>query len=119
MLAATNRPELIDPALLRAGRFDLQVELPAPDAQARREILAIHSRDMPLSGDVDLEGMAARTEGLVGSDIEALCRRASMLAVRECVHAQRPDAAPSSASTLEVRGHHFEEALRQMGREPR
>ena len=83
VLAATNRMDIIDPALLRAGRFDLQVELPIPDAKARLEILNIHTREKPLASDVDLKALADSTEGLVGADIEAICRGASMLAIRE------------------------------------
>jgi transitional endoplasmic reticulum ATPase len=83
VLAATNRLDRVDPALLRPGRFDFLVELPAPDQEARLAILGVHTRGMPLAGDVDLEALAAETEGSVGADLEGLCRRAALLAIRE------------------------------------
>jgi len=85
VLAATNRLDMVDRALLRPGRFDLILELPAPNRQTRLEILRIHTRGKPLAKDVDLEVMANQTEGLVGAELEAICRRASMLAIREFV----------------------------------
>ncbi len=82
VLAATNRPDLIDPAVLRPGRFDRLVLVPAPDKKARLEIFKIHTKGMPLTKDVDLNALAAETEGYVGSDIAALCREAAMLVLR-------------------------------------
>ena len=87
VLAATNRPELLDPALLRAGRFEVRIELPESDLDARRAIFAVHTRAKPLEEDVDLDRLAELTEGYSGSDIEALCRRASMEAIREFLEA--------------------------------
>ncbi len=69
VLAASNRPDIIDPALLRAGRFDFQLELPIPDEKTRLEIFKVHTRGKPLADDVDLESLAKVTEGMVGSDI--------------------------------------------------
>ena len=86
VLAATNRPDIIDPALLRPGRFDIQLPLAAPDERVRLEILKIHTQGKPLASDVDLEALARATSSLVGSDIAAICQRASMLAIREFVH---------------------------------
>jgi transitional endoplasmic reticulum ATPase len=83
VLAATNRLDLVDPALLRSGRFDLLLELPKPDEATRLEIFKIHTKNKPLAGDVDLKSLAKGTEGMVGSDIESICRKASMLAIRE------------------------------------
>src|SRR6266516_3770143 len=85
VLAATNRPELIDPALLRPGRFDLIVELQQPDVEGRRAIFAVHLRDRPLAPDVTAEELARLTPGRSGADIEAICRRASLLALREWI----------------------------------
>jgi len=82
VLAATNRPELIDPSLLRPGRFDRLIFCPPPDVKGRRAILAIHTRGVPIEG-VDLDALAAGLEGYVGADIEALVREAVMLALRE------------------------------------
>ncbi len=85
VLAATNRPELIDPALLRPGRFDLVVELHEPDEAERRAIFAVHLRGRPLAADVTLEELAQLTENRSGADIEAICRRAALLALREWI----------------------------------
>ncbi|HEY7414611.1 MAG TPA: CDC48 family AAA ATPase, partial [Ktedonobacteraceae bacterium] len=85
VLAATNRPELIDPALLRPGRFDLIVELHEPNETERRAIFAIHLRGRPLASDITLEELAQLTENRSGADIEAICRRASLLALREWI----------------------------------
>ena len=85
VLGATNRPDIIDPALLRPGRFDLTVNLPRPNEEDRQAILAIHTRGRPLGPDVDLAALAERTEDMAGADLEALCRWAAMLAIRESV----------------------------------
>ncbi len=83
VIAATNRPDIIDPALLRPGRFDRHVEVGLPDEKSRLEIFKVHTKDMPLADDVDLEELARKTEGYVGADIEAVCREAVMLTLRE------------------------------------
>ncbi len=85
VLAATNRPELIDPALLRPGRFDLIVELTYPDEADRQAIFAVHTRGKPLAPDVSLAELAQLTPGRSGADIEAICRRASMLALHDWI----------------------------------
>ncbi|MBI4507678.1 MAG: CDC48 family AAA ATPase [Chloroflexi bacterium] len=103
VLGATNRPDIVDPALLRPGRFDVVIELPPPDRAARMAILRVHTRGRPLSDDVDLERLAEQTEGLVGADLEALCQRAAMLAIRESVERE-----PGALYTpFRVEGHHF------------
>ena len=83
VIAATNRPDILDPALLRPGRFDRLIYVPPPDKRARLEILRIHTRNMPLADDVDLEHLATTTEGYTGADLEALVREAAMIALRE------------------------------------
>ncbi|MEM1650375.1 MAG: CDC48 family AAA ATPase [Sulfolobales archaeon] len=83
VLGATNRVDLIDPALLRPGRFDRVIYVPPPDKKARYEILKIHTRNVPLGTDVDLERIAELTEGYSGADLEALVREAVMMALRE------------------------------------
>ncbi len=83
VLAATNRPDVLDPALLRPGRFDRHVTLELPDKKARHEILKVHTRKTPLAGDVDLETVAAGTPGFSGADIKNLVNEAAMLAARE------------------------------------
>jgi len=113
VLAATNRLDLIDPAFLRTGRFDVLVELPVPDRGARLAIIRIHTRGMPLADDVDHEALAAKTEGLAGADLEGLCRRAAMLAIREFVdnqHSGRPDP-PELQQKLLIGRSHFQRAL--------
>jgi transitional endoplasmic reticulum ATPase len=85
VLAATNRPELIDPALLRPGRFDLIVELEYPNEEGRRKIFAVHTRGRPLAPEITMEELARLTPGRSGADIEAICRRAALLALREWI----------------------------------
>jgi len=102
VIGATNRPDILDPALLRPGRFDRLVYVRPPDKRSRLAIFKIHTRDMPLSDDVDLEELAELTEGYVGADIEAICREAVMLAIRENINAEK----------VEVR--HFLEALKKI-----
>ncbi len=85
VVAATNRPELIDTALLRPGRFDLVVELAYPDESERRAIFAIHTRGRPLAPEIDLDELARQTAGRSGADIEAICRRAALLALRDWI----------------------------------
>jgi transitional endoplasmic reticulum ATPase len=85
VVAATNRSELIDPALMRPGRFDMVVELRYPNQEEREAIFAVHTRGRPIASDVSLEELARLTEGRSGADIEAICHRASMLALREWI----------------------------------
>ena len=83
VIGATNLPGLLDPALRRPGRFDREIEIGIPDAAARRQILQIHTRAMPVATDVDLGRLAALTHGFVGADLGALCREAAMTTLRE------------------------------------
>jgi CDC48 subfamily AAA family ATPase len=102
VIGATNRPDLVDPALLRPGRFDRLVLVPAPDEKARLEILKIHTKNMPLAKDVDLKLLAKETGGYSGSDIAALCREAAMLVLRKDIKGK------------EVRMQHFREAMKEI-----
>jgi SpoVK/Ycf46/Vps4 family AAA+-type ATPase len=102
LIAATNRPELVDPALLRPGRLDKLIFIPPPDEKARLEILKVHTRKVPLAKDVNLEELAKRTEGYSGADLEALVKEAAMNALREDINAK------------EVKAKHFEEALKKI-----
>ena len=102
VIAATNRPDIIDPALLRPGRFDRIIFVPPPDKKARLEIFKIYTRNMPLAEDVDLEKLAEKTEGYTGADIAALCREAAIIALRE----------EFKKKPVEMR--HFEEALKKI-----
>ncbi len=82
VIAATNRPDVLDPALLRPGRFDRQVFVSPPDRVGRRKILEVHTRDMPLAADVDLDTIAASTPGMVGADLRNLVNEAALTAAR-------------------------------------
>ena len=82
VLAATNRPDILDPALLRAGRFDRRVAVQAPDRKGRAEILEVHTRSIPLDDDVDLDALASSTPGMVGADLANLANEAALLAAR-------------------------------------
>ena len=101
ILAATNRPDMLDPALLRPGRLDRQILVPAPDAQARMKILELKTKNMPLKG-VNLKTLIEKTDGFSGADLEALCREAAMQALRENKNAK------------EVTMKHFEKALKDL-----
>ncbi|WP_456474364.1 proteasome-activating nucleotidase [Candidatus Pyrohabitans sp.] len=83
ILAATNRPDILDPAILRPGRFDRLIEIPLPDERGRAQIFAIHTRKMNLSSDIRMEELAALTEGASGADIKAVCTEAGMFAIRD------------------------------------
>ncbi len=87
VIAATNRPDIVDPAVLRPGRFDRLIYVPEPDENARLEIFKIHTKNMPLAEDVDLRELAQMTKGYSGADISALCREAAMNALRRDVNA--------------------------------
>ena len=102
VIAATNRPDILDPALLRPGRFDRVIYVPPPDKEARKEIFKIHTRKMPLAEDVDFDRLADLTEGYTGADIEAVCREAAMLKLREKLE----------VGPVEMR--HFLEAIRKI-----
>ncbi len=114
VLAATNRLDRVDTALLRQGRFDSLIELKAPDKTGRLAILNVHARRMPLAADVDLKAIAAEGEGLSGADLEAICREAAYGAIREAVAAEgkaKGKARGGAASALKVRMQHFQEGL--------
>jgi transitional endoplasmic reticulum ATPase len=107
VLASTNRPDLIDPAILRPGRFDFVIEIPKPDAQAREEIFRVHTHNKPLGRDVRLSSLTAETEGLVGADIASICQKASLLAIREFLESNEPD-----LEKLAIDNKHFMAAMR-------
>jgi transitional endoplasmic reticulum ATPase len=107
VLGSTNRPDLIDPAILRPGRFDFVLELPSPDLQAREEILKVHTRGKPLGRDVSLESLARETDGLVGADIASICQKASLLAIREFLESRQED-----VEQLAIEKRHFVEAMK-------
>ena len=108
--AATNRIDLIDPALLRSGRFDLIFELPLPDIKTREKIFSIHTRNKPLGKKVNLNKLALLTENLTGSDIEFICRKAAMLAIRQLIEQHRGKQKEISGD-IAILENHFEEAI--------
>lgn len=111
VLAATNRLDMVDPAILRSGRFDLLFELPLPDRQTREEIFKIHTKNKPLAANVDLTKLAEQTDNRTGSDIEFVCRKASMFAVREYIEHKSESKQASVNGELTVSRQHFEQAL--------
>ncbi|HKZ48920.1 MAG TPA: CDC48 family AAA ATPase, partial [Thermoplasmata archaeon] len=113
VIAATNRPDLVDPALLRPGRFDRHIFIPTPDLATRRAILAIHTKKKPLSPDVDLEQIARHTDKYTGAELAAICNEASMLAIREtALKAKTVDDAALKKVKIEKR--HFEAAMKKV-----
>ncbi|MFP4117618.1 MAG: CDC48 family AAA ATPase [Candidatus Woesearchaeota archaeon] len=102
VIAATNRPDVLDPAILRAGRCDRMVMSSVPDQETRKDIFKIHTRNMPLADDVSLEELSVMTEGYVGADIEVICREAAILALRENI------------DTHVVLNKHFESAMQKV-----
>ena len=114
VIATTNRPDLIDSALLRPGRLDRHVHVPVPDEDARRKILDVHTEHKPLADDVDLAAIARRTEGYVGADLEAVAREASMSASREFVGSVTREEVRESVGNVRVTMAHFEQALEEV-----
>ncbi|WP_324736361.1 CDC48 family AAA ATPase [Thermococcus sp. SY098] len=118
VIAATNRPDILDPALLRPGRFDRLILVPAPDEKARYEIFKVHTRKMPLSEDVDLKELAKKTEGYTGADIAAVCREAAMNAMRRALKEGiiKPGVKMDEVKQkVKVTMKDFEEALKKVG----
>jgi transitional endoplasmic reticulum ATPase len=115
IIAATNRPDIIDPALLRPGRFDRLLYVPPPDKQSRVHVLKIHTKKKPLADDVKIEVLADQTEGYTGADIAALASAAVMLALREHVAKYKdPKDAERSKEELKIHMSHFEEAMKKI-----
>ncbi|MFX0184692.1 MAG: CDC48 family AAA ATPase [Candidatus Hodarchaeota archaeon] len=114
VIGATNRPNALDPALRRPGRFDREIEIGVPDRNGRYEVLLVHTRGMPLSEDVDLTDFAARTHGFVGADIAALTKEAAMHTLRKIlpkIDFDKP-LTPEILSKLVVSKENFDEALK-------
>ncbi|MFP4590463.1 MAG: CDC48 family AAA ATPase [Halobacteriales archaeon] len=114
VIATTNRPDLIDRALLRPGRLDRHIHVPAPDRDARRAIFEVHTRRKPLADDVDLDDLADRTGGYVGADIEAVCREAALAASRELIASVDPEEIDESVKNVRITAEHFERALEEV-----
>ncbi len=110
VIGATNRPDILDPALLRPGRFDRVLYVPPPDKSARLQIFKIHTKDMPLDEDVNLDELAAITEGYTGADIEAVVREAALEAAREDLNAQKVAMRHFRAAIAKIKASVTEEA---------
>jgi transitional endoplasmic reticulum ATPase len=112
VLAATNRPDMVDPALLRPGRFDRVLKVPTPDKKARLEILKLHTSKNPLASDVDLERIAEKTEGYTGADLAGVASTAVMIALQEHVSKYKTiDEIRKHATEIKVTAKHFDKAL--------
>jgi transitional endoplasmic reticulum ATPase len=116
VIGATNRPNLIDPALLRPGRFDELIYVGPPEAAGRRRILEIHAKTMPVAGDVDFEALAQRTDRFTGADIEDLVRRAGLTALRRGLDAAEVTMADFEAALKETRASVTEQMLEEYAR---
>ncbi|MEM2094069.1 MAG: CDC48 family AAA ATPase, partial [Candidatus Bathyarchaeia archaeon] len=115
VIAATNRPDMIDPALLRPGRFDKLLYVPLPDFEARKEILNIYLKKKPLAEDINIDEFARRTEGYTGADLAAISNTAVMLAIREyIIENKSPDAAKINLNNIKLQKRHLEEALKKV-----
>jgi transitional endoplasmic reticulum ATPase len=117
VIAATNRPNAIDPALRRPGRFDREIEIKVPDKRGRLEILQIHARNMPLDTDVDQDKIAGVTHGFVGADLEYLCKEAAMKCLRRLLpelNLQDEKLAPEVLNKLVVTMSDFENAVKEV-----
>lgn len=114
VIATTNRPDLIDAALMRPGRLDRHIHVPVPETEGREKVIEVHTEDKPLSEDVDTEWLAEETEGYVGADIEALLREAALIATRDLIsgatHQDELD-----TTTAKIMEQHIEEALDEVG----
>jgi transitional endoplasmic reticulum ATPase len=114
VLAATNRLDMIDPALRRPGRFDAVVEIPLPDGAARLAILQVQVRSKPIADDVNLAFIADNTEGLTGADLGAICQSAALNAIRECISLSPESQISVDAPSFLIHMQHFEAALSQI-----
>jgi len=118
IIAATNRPDIIDSALLRPGRFDKLIAIQTPDVEARKEIFKIHSAEKPLAANVDLEKLAKHTEGYTGADIAAICNEAVMASIREYISTGNP-LDKKHLEKLQVQKKHFDAALEKIKKMPK
>ncbi len=116
VIGATNRPDSLDPALRRPGRFDREIEIGVPDTDERKEVLEIHTRNMPLAEDVDLDKIASTTHGFVGADLESLCKEAAMRVVRRILpEIQNDEEIPKEVmEKIVVTGNDFKNAQKEI-----
>jgi transitional endoplasmic reticulum ATPase len=115
VIAATNRPDIIDSALLRPGRFDRLLYVPPPDHESRKQIIRIHTSKKPLADDVSIDKLATKMDGYTGADIAAVASAAVMLSLREHISRYKePQEAGKNAKEVMIHMHHFEEAMRKI-----
>ena len=115
IIAATNRPDIVDPALLRPGRFDRLLYVPPPGLEARKQIFKIHTRKTPMMPDVNLDDLAKMTDGYTGADIASVANTSVMLALREHImKSKNPEEAKKTAKSVKVSRRHFQEALEKI-----
>jgi transitional endoplasmic reticulum ATPase len=115
VIAATNRPDIIDSALLRPGRFDRLLYVPPPDYESRKQIILIHTKKKPLADDINIDNLASKTDGYTGADIAAVASAAVMLALREHISKYgKPQEAESHAKELKIHMRHFEDAMKKV-----
>jgi len=117
VISATNRPNAIDPALRRPGRFDREIEIKVPDKKGRKDILMIHTRNMPLSDDVNVDKVASISHGYVGADLEYLCKEAAMKCLRRLLpelNLEDEKLPPETLDKLVVNGDDFQNAIREV-----
>jgi len=114
VVATTNRPDLIDSALLRPGRLDRHIHVPVPDQQARKKVIEVHTKNKPLAANVDKDFIARKTEGYVGADLEALIREAALIASRSLIRGAKTQDELSSTQT-EITADHINAALDEVG----
>ncbi|KAF5428935.1 transitional endoplasmic reticulum ATPase, partial [Candidatus Methanophagaceae archaeon] len=115
LVAATNRPDILDPALIRAGRFEKQIEIGLPELEIREKIFEIHLRGLPLDSDVDIKSLASDMEGKTGADIESLCREAVQAAMRFYISkANFKDISDDEKDSVKINKSHFDIAMKSV-----
>ncbi|TFG18961.1 MAG: AAA family ATPase [Promethearchaeota archaeon] len=117
IIAATNRPDIIDPALLRAGRFGRHIEVPLPDLDTREKIFQIHMKNKPVGKNISYRDLAKKMEGKSGADIEAICQEATILAIREGIMIKNFADTDKNIDELKIEMRHFEEATKSVEKE--
>jgi transitional endoplasmic reticulum ATPase len=117
LIAATNRPDMLDPAILRSGRFGRHIEVPLPNKNSRNEIFKIHLAEKPIDPDIDIDKLSERLEGYTGADIEAICEEATLLAIRRGVYDKITDTQSlESFKRIHITEIEFEEAIEKIKR---
>jgi len=115
LVAATNRPDILDPALIRAGRFEKQIEIGLPDIETREKIFKIHLRGLPLDNDIDIKSLVSDMEGRTGADIESLCKETVQIAIREYISkGDFKDMSDDDKESVKIKKSHFDSAIKNV-----